>query len=466
MLCRCSLTGEETDEPAITPRGVIYDYNSIIDYLRDHDRCPVDNLPLKDIDLIKLQVSDTKMMSGAARATSFLSHLQSIADEWNKAQEELFHTRKQLEQCRKELTHAIYKRDAAKNVLAKLLSDQKLPDVNIPDIGYDNPIANEINSFSKKSASFPFSYINKDESIKRIMSFREKVIETESIVTSVCENSLVVNEIVVGCQDGSIIVFNFRNDQCIKQKIHDTSISSISYNKDKRLYLITSVDHIFVFRIADNFTMEMMYFSEPDKDKGYFVSSFWHPSNQYVVSIYSTGYTKIFSLESELTYSRQIEDIEEIKHASIHPDGKWICITTNTKTILYDLVDGNQVPLSIENIEYSLFSPNRVYLALLSRDYFYVTNLRNTDCSTRLDIPTNSKCSWAGSLSVLGISSQCNILNFSFKIEDQEIKPYRISESKYENIDEPSSYVYGGGVSPSFLIRYTGNKVHVRSNNV
>ena len=75
-------------------------------------------------DLIELQVPTTALPK-PMEATSVPGALSLLQSEWDGHLLETYNLRKSLDQCRKELAHALYQQDAACRVIARLLKEKE-----------------------------------------------------------------------------------------------------------------------------------------------------------------------------------------------------------------------------------------------------------------------------------------------------------------------------------------------------
>lgn len=121
----CSLTGQPITDPVVTPRGVLYERKSIEAYLETTQTCPVDGLPLTTADLIPVRSNPTNAAPAEIRHPTVTGMLEAIQREWNSLEKELFDTRRKLAEAKTELAQALYEKEAARNVIRRLLDEKR-----------------------------------------------------------------------------------------------------------------------------------------------------------------------------------------------------------------------------------------------------------------------------------------------------------------------------------------------------
>ncbi|EAY03458.1 hypothetical protein TVAG_412620 [Trichomonas vaginalis G3] len=122
-MLHCALTGQIPKVPVVTPNGIIYDKEEILKSIKNSPVCPVTGNPLHENDLIELQISQTNIEPPEFQASSFGDCLSGLQNQWNILQKELFETRKKLGQCERELAQALYEKEAAKRIIARLITE-------------------------------------------------------------------------------------------------------------------------------------------------------------------------------------------------------------------------------------------------------------------------------------------------------------------------------------------------------
>ncbi|KAH0787785.1 putative pre-mRNA-processing factor 19 [Histomonas meleagridis] len=125
LLCR--LTGQIVHSPVITPCRHIFEKSAIESYLQHNNTCPVCHQQLSSISLQELEVEPIHPPTGTLRATSFVELLAALQTEYEAALGEMHDLRLKLATAQRELSTALYEKEAAKRVIARLLAEKGNP---------------------------------------------------------------------------------------------------------------------------------------------------------------------------------------------------------------------------------------------------------------------------------------------------------------------------------------------------
>lgn len=143
----CALSGKIPTNPVVSSAsGLVFERSLIEKYLDSPDsegKCPITGEPLALDQLIAIQIQNTssshdspskkrKSLTTTAtpRATiecaSVPGALQILQQEWDSSMLEMYQLKKTLQDTRQELSHALYQKDAASRVIARLLEENKI----------------------------------------------------------------------------------------------------------------------------------------------------------------------------------------------------------------------------------------------------------------------------------------------------------------------------------------------------
>ncbi|GAA5939683.1 hypothetical protein JCM1841_001150 [Sporobolomyces salmonicolor] len=124
----CSISGQQPLHPVISNKsGHVYEKDLVLKYLRDNDgKDPITGEQLAEDDLIPLKTAPSAPTAPprAPTFTSVPSLLHTLQQEWDATMLECLELRRQGAELRQELSHALYKEDAAMRVLARVTRER------------------------------------------------------------------------------------------------------------------------------------------------------------------------------------------------------------------------------------------------------------------------------------------------------------------------------------------------------
>ncbi|GAA5889605.1 hypothetical protein JCM5296_002409 [Sporobolomyces johnsonii] len=124
----CSISGQQPLHPVISNKsGHVYEKDLVLKYLRDNDgKDPITGEQLAEDDLIDLKTAPSAPTAPprAPTFTSVPSLLHTLQQEWDATMLECLELRRQGAELRQELSHALYKEDAAMRVLARVTRER------------------------------------------------------------------------------------------------------------------------------------------------------------------------------------------------------------------------------------------------------------------------------------------------------------------------------------------------------
>ncbi|KAK4050311.1 hypothetical protein OIV83_003632 [Microbotryomycetes sp. JL201] len=124
----CAISGQPPLKPVVsTKSGSVYEHSLITKYLQDNSgKDPITGDQLTEDDLIELQTAPSTPAAAPRPPTftSIPSLLHTLQSEWDATMLECLELRRQNDELRQELSHALYKEDAAMRVLARLTRER------------------------------------------------------------------------------------------------------------------------------------------------------------------------------------------------------------------------------------------------------------------------------------------------------------------------------------------------------
>ena len=391
-MLRCALTGQIPKHPVVSPQGVIFEKEAIQEHLKNSSFCPVKNVPLRFEDLIDIEVTQPTSYPTAIRAASFTDYLNGLTQEWNVVQKELYETRKQLAQCQRELAQALYEKEAAKRVIARLIAEGQAT-VLSPNIPEEEKF--DFNTFIVDSCDerlHKLNFKNRFEtSIKplsqNILSSFENfsVTNTESTTSDdtvfTCFDTNSITKLLIGTTTGKIVVFDMNQKTCIEQlqpgSSQITSVCSFSDNS---------------FLVSDEHTVSIYesYKNPVPKHKVSVVKpiikAFMHWKKEHIIAVYKDGFG-VFTIKGSEEKGASLREDFSIKTADLHIGGRFLAtaIEGSNSFLIWDLSTDLEEPIKEFQIEEGdavvdvKFSPNGINLLVTGEKHCYVYSTENSE---------------------------------------------------------------------------------------
>ncbi|PWN44479.1 putative PRP19-non-snRNP spliceosome component required for DNA [Ceraceosorus guamensis] len=121
----CAISGEPPAQPVIsTKSGQLYEARLIRKYIDENGKDPITGEVLSHDDLIEVKASPRAAAPRPPTHSSIPSLLTSLQNEYDGLMMELFTLKKNYDEVRMELAHALYANDAANRVVARLISER------------------------------------------------------------------------------------------------------------------------------------------------------------------------------------------------------------------------------------------------------------------------------------------------------------------------------------------------------
>lgn len=134
----CTISGQPTDNPVVSPKsGAVFDKNLIIKYIEEFGKDPTNDIDLTPEELIPLKLNDHISETLRPNTTSIPALLQSLQNEWEVNMLYTYRVRRELQRARQELSHSLYRNDAALRTIARL--NQQLAAARTALAGMEKP---------------------------------------------------------------------------------------------------------------------------------------------------------------------------------------------------------------------------------------------------------------------------------------------------------------------------------------
>jgi pre-mRNA-processing factor 19 len=117
----CAISGQPTDSPVVSPKsGAVFDRALITKYLEEYGRDPTNESELRVDELIPLVLNNHISETLRPNTTSIPALLKSLQNEWEVNMIYTYRIRRELQRARQELSHSLYRNDAALRTIARL----------------------------------------------------------------------------------------------------------------------------------------------------------------------------------------------------------------------------------------------------------------------------------------------------------------------------------------------------------
>ena len=425
----CELSGDPiaAGESVVTPSGHVCAKSLLLSKLADNGGVDPfhEKKPLSEDDLIELSTAGSKIMPPRVSANSMPQLLQLLGTEYQNLVQELFDTRKLLEETRKELSQSLYQNDASIRVIARLamerdaaraeLSKWKAGEVSTPAEAVEEPsnkrarVNNEV-----KANSIPAEHLelmtqswqqvsqarkaNKKQIAANAPS-KEQLEELEETKSKSYHKTSGKQGIVAMATDGTSIVTASKNKQvCVFDKESEQVVNTFS--PGGLAEYVDVVGTITAMAVPDKKTVLLMDGEEQKckisvEDES-IVGLSLHPSKQHLV-ICTTNKIHLYGIDGQhLTF---FESSQDYLCGKLHPDGLIYCAATSDGKL--DLWDFKSQKLAstmgsggaaMESIE---FSPNGYHLATVGDSEVTVWDLKKQASIASLkELPSPKSCAF------------------------------------------------------------------------
>jgi pre-mRNA-processing factor 19 len=119
----CSISGNLCEDPVITRDGYVFERRLIEKIIDNTGYCPITGNSLTKQDLIKVHCEYLKKPRNVNN-TSVPTLFEDLQNEWESVILETLHNKTELENAKQELSHALYRYDAACRVIANLIKER------------------------------------------------------------------------------------------------------------------------------------------------------------------------------------------------------------------------------------------------------------------------------------------------------------------------------------------------------
>lgn len=279
----CSISQSPTANPVLSLKSQhVFDSQLLESYVNTHAKDPInsEHMTLDDIVPIKPLLANTSHSAQITQQTSIPTLLQAFQDSWDSLALEMFHLRANLDQCKKDLSLALYKQDAAIRVAMKVEEEKEELLKALAALGSTNgETTNEDENEKPKESGKQDGH-----EIKQTTDFKDLILSANQTLFAKHKAENKQNKTLCPVKSG-----DFSFDVTIssaKISKFPTGISQWVFDKESNRSLVKHVTgQIEMFEVSDDSTVEceLTY----DCQHGYPV---WLASEPYVVSLAPKAY--------------------------------------------------------------------------------------------------------------------------------------------------------------------------------
>ncbi|KAK0208615.1 WD40-repeat-containing domain protein [Desarmillaria ectypa] len=405
----CAISGEVPQDPVVSSKsGKVYERRLIVKYIAENGTDPITGDKLEEADLISIKASPSNAPPRPPTQTSIPALLHSLQNEWDAVMLETWALKQQYTNVRQELSHALYRDDAATRVVARLIrerdaarealanvqasmgispsTDGATGDVEMAESGAENGIPKAIVdqitetyqalSSTRKKRKAPTGYVSPAD--VKTFTAKHTIPSLHSAspagITTLAVSRLSPSQFLTGGNDKIVQLYDRNTDKVLASlKGHAKKVTRVAFREregDPTMLLSAGADKIAKIWAYDAVSQEYIPKSTIRTHKGELTGLFVHPTSTLLAL---SSMDKTFSIHDLTNFTqvyRSLSADEGFTSLSIHPDGTLIGLGTATSTIqIYDIREGaiaatltpsDSVPFTINTLS---FSENGYHLA-------------------------------------------------------------------------------------------------------
>ncbi|CCH62012.1 hypothetical protein TBLA_0G00630 [Henningerozyma blattae CBS 6284] len=491
----CAISGKVPQNAVLSPSSkCIFEKSLIEEYIQQEGKDPISNQPLKIDDLISINSTSQQFaLTNSLNSSTLNSNysipnlLSTLQNEWDAIMLENFKLRKQLDSFSKQLSIALYERDASKSVAANLLEerDRLAKELEKLTLAIGNEISipminDEVNeNMISQSKNYALSTRKKTSSNSKLNLLKietwektNNIIITNNNNNNNADKNQIIFSNLIDLEQYFITISNSANDNTLNVEIIHASeetinikdipinISSVTYvsyieiNNENFLIICTNnLDNkpqIFKYSI-NNGLLDMKY---KFQEKIIFATHHCSVLSDYLLWVNNQGQIGLINLnDSKHQYLiKDSKEIESINFAEIHKDGLLIGFLNEKKDEIkiYNLSQCNDPPTIFkigqeidvdaeEKIEEFQFSSNGYWMIVNTTSQIIGYDLRK-DTGTIAVGPFQGigNCDLSGKIIVSFTNSKLTIYTYKKNLKNwSENASFEISEDEnsYNRLD-------------------------------
>ncbi|CAI5758303.1 unnamed protein product [Candida verbasci] len=344
----CSISGEQTIEPVISPKsGCIFEKKHIINYIKQFDKDPINNEQLTIDDLIPINQLNNQNLNSPV-TDSIPSLLSNLQNEYDSIVLENFTLKKQLQLAKQELSISLYKQDAAINVAAKAIQERDDARMALEKLTTTLVEEDKIDDIDQAKQEL----FQKHKSQKVKIELNDIVYEMDSevkykkkIIDFYYNNEI---DVIVGKQKDKLIIYSINGDEISSKTAHADQFTI----NNNQLIAYSKANIIF---IDDN----------QIKLPSHVEQIINHPSLNLFIILQQNSWSIINTEKVLVNYK------DTISHGTLHQDGEILAAIKQEKVYILSISNGAELgsydsPFKVVRIR---FASNGYWLLIQSNNH-------------------------------------------------------------------------------------------------
>ncbi|XP_045411584.1 pre-mRNA-processing factor 19-like, partial [Lemur catta] len=409
----CSISNDVPEHQCVSSvSNHVYELRLIKKYIAENGTDPINNQPLSEEQLMDIKVAHP-IRPKPASATSIMTILKALQDEWNAVMLHSFTLRQQLQTTRQELSHALHQHDAACRVIARLTKEvtaarEALATLK-PQAGLIVPRAMPRSQPSVMGAGKPMDLgelvgmtpkiiqklqdkatVLTMESNKRGKTVPEELVKPEELskywqvashmdlhsasipgilTLDLCPSN--TNKILTGGADKNVVVFDKSSQQILDTlKGHTKKVTSVVFHSSQDLVFSASPDATIRIWSVPNASCVQVVWAHKSAVTGLSL----HATGDYLLSSSDDQYWAFSDIQTGCALTKVIDETSgcSLTCAQFHPDRLiFETVTMDSQIKILDLKERTNVanfPGHSGPITNITFSENGYYLATAADD--------------------------------------------------------------------------------------------------
>ena len=493
----CAISGKPPLHPVVSTKSkCLFEKSLLVQYVNENGIDPMTKVPMTLSDIIEIDInssnSNTNVLNSSTLNTNYSipNLLSTLQNEWDSIMQENFLLRQKLDILTKNLSQALYERDAAKLIAARYMTGQSLPAVDQSNGTTNNnnnnvvfkldlddlierskqymeitkPIIKKINLFHKKMIDI----VNSCKSAKFIKSISVKKIDLYPVstyplktVTDTFNNYITL---VSTDNDPGLYIISLEDDKFIDFSNDITSYVRYVPDQDSLLAIGKDTSTCTLYNIQDrsnnscilnNETIVGMFYTDGIYDHHLNDSSNKTKFHFNYIVVCSSG--SVYLINDNQPYQLIKPNIKSTNQgsgfvgSSLHKDGLLVAVFDSKEIFILNISDPSKAPIQVPINDYHFtkiksvrFSSNGYWLFVFTDTSIITFDLRKspmTSFSLNID-DDNMECDIIPSGKIMATFENANKVMKFYKYEKSVNQWSMIKELEINGLPETSNDTY------------------------